>query len=101
MQSAQATELDRRGFETLLSCEPDPDKPEDVEKFDADNEGRGGDDAADEMRYAMASRAYVFEPKPHQDAPELEARDALRDLNELFTGSAPDGRDFHDFPAGY
>ena len=45
----------------LLECLPtlqhDPHRPEDVLKVDADEEGIGGDDAADCCRYLVASKA--------------------------------------------
>lgn len=44
----------------LLDCLPslqhDPNRPEDVLKVDADEDGNGGDDAADAMRYLIASK---------------------------------------------
>jgi phage terminase large subunit len=45
----------------LLECLPclqhDPNRPEDVLKVDADEEGVGGDDAADACRYLVATKA--------------------------------------------
>jgi hypothetical protein len=45
----------------LLECLPtlqhDPNRPEDVLKVDADDEGVGGDDAADALRYLVATKA--------------------------------------------
>ena len=45
----------------LLDCLPamqhDPNRPEDVLKVDADEEGVGGDDAADTLRYLIATKA--------------------------------------------
>ena len=45
----------------LLDCIPamqhDPNRPEDVLKVDADEEGVGGDDAADALRYLIATKA--------------------------------------------
>ena len=45
----------------LLECLPtlqhDPNRPEDVLKVDADEDGVGGDDAADAMRYLVATKA--------------------------------------------
>ena len=45
----------------LLECLPilqhDPHRPEDVLKVDADEEGIGGDDAADCCRYLVATKA--------------------------------------------
>ena len=35
----------------------DPNRPEDVLKVDADEEGTGGDDAADACRYLVATKA--------------------------------------------
>jgi hypothetical protein len=35
----------------------DPNRPEDVLKADADEEGIGGDDAADALRYLVATKA--------------------------------------------
>lgn len=46
----------RRVLQSLLDCAPDPNKPEDVEKFDADEKGRGGDDGSDMTRYGLATR---------------------------------------------
>jgi len=44
----------------LLDCLPamqhDPNRPEDVLKVDADEEGVGGDDAADTLRYLIATK---------------------------------------------
>lgn len=91
----------RRKLESLLSCEPDPDKPEDVHKFDADEQGRGGDDAADEVRYAVSSRAYVSAPAPRVEHPWLEARDPGTILAELAELSDADARLWDDLPTGY
>lgn len=46
-----------RLVETLPSLQHDPNRPEDVLKVDADEEGIGGDDAADALRYLVATRA--------------------------------------------
>ena len=44
----------------LLECLPalqhDPNRPEDVLKVDADEDGVGGDDTADALRYLVATR---------------------------------------------
>ena len=37
----------------------DPNRPEDVLKVDADEDGVGGDDAADAMRYLVASKPRI------------------------------------------
>lgn len=45
----------------LLECLPalqhDPHRPEDVLKVDADEEGVGGDDPADALRYLISTKA--------------------------------------------
>ena len=45
----------------LLDCLPtlqhDPNRPEDVLKIDADEDGIGGDDTADALRYLVATKA--------------------------------------------
>jgi hypothetical protein len=40
----------------LPSLQHDPNRPEDVLKVDADEEGIGGDDAADACRYLVATK---------------------------------------------
>jgi len=47
----------RRLIETLPALQHDPNRPEDVLKVDADEEGVGGDDAADALRYLVATRS--------------------------------------------
>ena len=46
-----------RLLECLPSLQHDPHRPEDVLKVDADEEGVGGDDAADTLRYLIATKA--------------------------------------------
>ena len=46
-----------RLIETLPALQHDPNRPEDVLKVDADEEGVGGDDAADALRYGVATKA--------------------------------------------
>jgi hypothetical protein len=46
-----------RLVETLPALQHDPSRPEDVLKVDADEEGVGGDDAADALRYLVATRS--------------------------------------------
>ncbi len=42
----------------------DPNRPEDVLKVDPDEDGVGGDDAADALRYLVATKAKtVVQPK--------------------------------------
>jgi hypothetical protein len=45
-----------RLLECLPSLQHDPNRPEDVLKVDADEDGVGGDDAADALRYLVATR---------------------------------------------
>ncbi len=45
-----------RLLECLPSLQHDPNRPEDVLKVDADEEGVGGDDAADACRYLVATK---------------------------------------------
>jgi phage terminase large subunit len=46
-----------RLVETLPALQHDPNRPEDVLKVDADEEGVGGDDAADALRYLVATKS--------------------------------------------
>jgi phage terminase large subunit len=46
-----------RLVETLPALQHDPHRPEDVLKVDADEEGVGGDDAADALRYLLSTKA--------------------------------------------
>jgi hypothetical protein len=46
-----------RLVETLPSLQHDPNRPEDVLKVDADEDGIGGDDCADALRYLVATKA--------------------------------------------
>ena len=46
----------RRLIETLPALQHDPNRPEDVLKVDADEEGVGGDDAANALRYQVARK---------------------------------------------
>ncbi|MBI5386773.1 MAG: hypothetical protein HZA90_19045 [Verrucomicrobia bacterium] len=45
-----------RLVETLPALQHDPNRPEDVLKVDADDDGHGGDDAADALRYLLATK---------------------------------------------
>ena len=45
----------QRLLATLPDLQHDPNRPEDVLKVDADEAGAGGDDAADALRYLVAS----------------------------------------------
>jgi hypothetical protein len=46
-----------RLIETLPALQHDPNRPEDVLKVAADEDGVGGDDAADALRYLVATKA--------------------------------------------
>ena len=46
-----------RLIETLPTLQHDPNRPEDVLKIDADEDGIGGDDCADALRYLVATKA--------------------------------------------
>jgi hypothetical protein len=46
-----------RTVECLPSLQHDPNRPEDVLKVDADEDGVGGDDAADCLRYLVATKS--------------------------------------------
>jgi phage terminase large subunit len=48
-----------RLVECLPSLQHDPNRPEDVLKVDADEDGNGGDDTADCMRYLVATKSRV------------------------------------------
>jgi len=45
-----------RLIETLPTLQHDPNRPEDVLKIDADEDGLGGDDCADALRYLVATK---------------------------------------------
>jgi hypothetical protein len=45
------------GFSLLPSLQHDPNRPEDVLKVDADEDGNGADDTADCLRYLVATRS--------------------------------------------
>jgi hypothetical protein len=46
----------KRLLECLPALQHDPHRPEDVLKVDADDDGVGGDDAADTLRYLVATK---------------------------------------------
>jgi hypothetical protein len=46
-----------RLLETLPSLQHDPNKAEDILKVDADEDGIGGDDCADALRYLVATKS--------------------------------------------
>jgi hypothetical protein len=46
-----------RLIETLPTLQHDPNRPENVLKIDADEDGIGGDDCADALRYLVATKS--------------------------------------------
>ena len=46
-----------RLVECLPALQHDPNRPEDVLKVDCDEDGAGGDDAADTLRYLVATKS--------------------------------------------
>jgi hypothetical protein len=53
-----------RLLETLPALQHDPNRPEDVLKVDCDEDGIGGDDAADVLRYMVATKSRaIFQRK--------------------------------------
>lgn len=58
------TPNNRAVFECLESRVSDPKHPEDVLKVDADEQGNGGDDHYDQIRYALASRPLAADKPP-------------------------------------
>ncbi len=46
-----------RLVEALPALQDDPNRPEDVDKVDADEDGQGGDDAAEALRYLVATKS--------------------------------------------
>jgi len=49
--------------ETLPMLQHDPNRPEDVLKVDADEDGVGGDDTADCLRYLAATKSRTVTQK--------------------------------------
>lgn len=60
----------RWAIERLLEMIPDPTDPDDVLKVDADEDGQGGDDVADMLRYAIATTATAKRPAQERDVPQ-------------------------------
>ena len=50
-------ECEGYGVSVWPSLQHDPNRPEDVLKVDADKDGVGGDDAADCLRYLVATKS--------------------------------------------
>ena len=49
-----------RLLDTLPALQHDPSRPEDVLEVDCDEDGTGGDDTADALRYLVATKARSF-----------------------------------------
>jgi hypothetical protein len=64
-------------FETLESLVVDPDEPDKPLKVDAGQDGTGGDDAADMVRYGLAARPLLGTAAPEPDLRAWSA-EALR-----------------------
>ena len=74
------TEGNKRLLNQLLEIMPDPDKPNEPLKVNADSEGRGGDDGADMLRYGIASkRRAPSEPEAEVDDSNPFSDPALRE----------------------
>ena len=52
-----------RLIECLPSLQHDPNRPEDVLKVDADEDGVGGDDTANCLRYLVATKSRAVAPR--------------------------------------
>lgn len=64
-------------YDTIARMIFDPDKPEDVLKVDADENGKGGDDDYDMVRYGLMSRPRPL-PEKEQEYPEDSGMAILR-----------------------
>lgn len=60
-------------IERLLEMTPDPTDADDLLKVDANDDGEGGDDVADVLRYGMSTTAGAVSPKGMQDKPDHRA----------------------------
>jgi hypothetical protein len=59
LATAELISETRFGVFKMAALQHDPNRPEDVLKVDADEDGIGGDDAADCMRYLVATKSRV------------------------------------------
>lgn len=57
-----------QAFNVIASLQFDPKNPEDILKMDADENGEGGDDAADAFRYLVMSRKPHIQKEPARPA---------------------------------
>ncbi|HXE55051.1 MAG TPA: hypothetical protein VN541_18660 [Tepidisphaeraceae bacterium] len=68
----------QRTASTITLMSVDKAKPEDCEKFDSNEEGDGGDDAADMFRYGLLSRL-----KPGKKPIEIELGETLASITDM------------------
>ena len=85
----------------LLELSPDPSNPDDLLKIDANDDGEGGDDAADCLRYGVASPPWV----PRSPVPTAEPWTQGLDNKEWQTfvqvsAKHPEGMMDQDSPGG-
>jgi hypothetical protein len=63
-----------RLIETVALPQYDPDRPLNVVKVDADEEGVGGDDCADALRYLVATKARTVQVRKLRGIVSLKRR---------------------------
>jgi hypothetical protein len=68
----------KRTAETIALMAVSKEKPEDCEKFDANEQGEGGDDAADMCRYGLMSRL-----RPARKPIEVEMQEKLAPIEDM------------------
>lgn len=68
-------------YNTIASLQFDPKSPEDIMKMDADENGLGGDDAADAFRYLVMSRTQA-QPLRDRISPQFSGQALLDQLME-------------------
>ena len=73
-----------RLLETLPALQHDPNRPEDVLKIDADEDGIGGDDAADSLRYLVATKARTITQRKLRGFEACPGSSCERPLGELW-----------------
>lgn len=95
----------RHTYAVLNTCVRDPNDPEDVLKVDADpDNGYGGDDPADMVRYGLAARIYQPRPAPlaemlAPDRSEMRDQEILR-LQQLAERGAKNADHIYDQGGG-
>jgi len=81
----------RWAFEQWMEMVPDPLNPDDVQKVDANEDGEGGDDAADTTRYGLASPTWL-PIEPHGERPIVKQGDPPKQPDWIDTNTI-DGDD--------